>query len=198
MVAKKKVISKKKVVKKVARKPSPRKSANPMMLDGKSWDMQKVMDHLCTQIATSTKSIKTILGEGYEGFDLPSHVQIFNWLKDPENKEILIQYELSKNFQGEMSFEAVLEAHKMALIPLLDENGKPALEVDGKQMYGMTGPSVAYAKLFSDNMKFAAVKLRPKKYGDKVDLNHGGQEVNPLSVLYEQISGNALPIKKDD
>ncbi len=165
-----------------------------MMLDGKSWDKKKVMNYICDELATSTKSLKRILRDGYKGYKLPSHVQIFSWLKDEENKEILNQYELAREFQGDTSFDEVMEAHEMAKIPILDDAGKPIKDKDGNIIYGMSGPSVAYAKLYSDNRKFAAVKLRPKKYGDKVDVNHGGQKDNPIQSLIREVSGNALPI----
>lgn len=39
------------------------------------------------------------------------------------------------------------------------------------------------ARLQVDARKWAASKLAPKKYGDKLDLNHGGQKENPVSVI---------------
>jgi hypothetical protein len=39
------------------------------------------------------------------------------------------------------------------------------------------------ARLQMDARKWAASKLAPKKYGDKLDLNHGGQKGNPVSVI---------------
>lgn len=41
---------------------------------------------------------------------------------------------------------------------------------------------VQTARLVSDNRKWLASKFLPKKYGERVDLNHGGQPENPLSV----------------
>lgn len=46
-------------------------------------------------------------------------------------------------------------------------------------------------------MKLLA-KWNPKKYGEKVDVNHGGQTDNPLSVLLKQVSGTSLPVVADD
>lgn len=37
-------------------------------------------------------------------------------------------------------------------------------------------------RLRMDARKWAASKLAPKKYGDKVDLNHGGQADNPIKI----------------
>ncbi len=40
----------------------------------------------------------------------------------------------------------------------------------------------AKARLQMDARKWAASKLAPKKYGDKLDLNHGGQPDNPVTT----------------
>ena len=39
------------------------------------------------------------------------------------------------------------------------------------------------ARLQMDARKWAASTLAPKKYGDKLDLNHGGQKGNPVNVV---------------
>lgn len=36
------------------------------------------------------------------------------------------------------------------------------------------------ARVQIDARKWAAAKLNPKNYGDKIDLNHGGQKDNPI------------------
>lgn len=41
-------------------------------------------------------------------------------------------------------------------------------------------------------------KWNPRKWGEKVDLNHGGQKDNPIMALLAQVSGTALPVVKDD
>lgn len=40
-------------------------------------------------------------------------------------------------------------------------------------------------------------KWAPKKYGEKVDVNHGGQADNPLVLLQQQISGTAFKPRED-
>ena len=48
----------------------------------------------------------------------------------------------------------------------------------------------AAARVAIDALKWAACKLKPKKYGDKVTL--AGDDENPLSMMIRQISGNTL------
>jgi len=60
---------------------------------------------------------------------------------------------------------------------------------------GSLDPQVfnARQRLRVDARKWTASKLRPKRYGDKVDMNLGGQDGNPLNVVMLQIaeSGNS-------
>lgn len=56
---------------------------------------------------------------------------------------------------------------------------------------------VARSKLRIAARQWYASKIAPKKYGDKVDLNHGGQVDNPMLALLQQVGGTALPVVKD-
>jgi hypothetical protein len=39
-------------------------------------------------------------------------------------------------------------------------------------------------------------KWNPRKWGDKVDLNHGVQPDNPLATLLQRVGGSSLPVVK--
>lgn len=54
----------------------------------------------------------------------------------------------------------------------IDEDGNKRVDQD----------VVARSKLRIAARQWYAAKIAPKKYGDKVDLNHGGQEGNPVQV----------------
>ena len=56
--------------------------------------------------------------------------------------------------------------------PLL-VNGEP-VEIDGKIIETRDGPAVQHAKLRVDTRKWAASKLKPKKYGDRLENVHSG------------------------
>jgi len=60
------------------------------------------------------------------------------------------------------------------------------------------GVEVQKLKLMIDSRKWLLAKLVPKKYGDRVDLNHGGQDGNPLitkveRVIIDNIKKDTLP-----
>jgi hypothetical protein len=50
---------------------------------------------------------------------------------------------------------------------------------------------IARSRLRVDARKWYASKLAPKKYGDKLDMNHGVQPDNPLADLMGKIIGSA-------
>jgi hypothetical protein len=51
----------------------------------------------------------------------------------------------------------------------------------------VTVDQVDRSRLMVDARKWYASKLAPKKYGDKIDLNHGGQPNNPISAIQIEI-----------
>lgn len=91
--------------------------------------------------------------------DMPCEATVYNWLlKEPA---FLEKYRVSREMQS----------HVMADV--------------GSHMglFGVGGdPQAANVQL--NAIKWAASKLAPKYYGDKLDLNHGGQgEGNPQRVV---------------
>lgn len=132
---------------------------HPLMLDGKSWDKQKVMDILCERIASCSLSIVTILGEGHEGNNLPNYTAIKEWIAADEG--FATQYARAKEDQAEYLSEELLD--------IVDAD--PSI----MPMTGaLDGASVQHARLRADTRKWLMSKLKPKKYGDKVALDHSG------------------------
>lgn len=68
-------------------------------------------------------------------------------------------------------------------------------EIAEKVISGDIEPNAA--RVAADIKKWAIVKRNPKKYGEKVDLNHGGQSENPLTMLISEISGGTLEPNSD-
>jgi hypothetical protein len=81
------------------------------------------------------------------GDGFPTKTTVFRWLAQQES--FRAQYAHAREMQA--------ETHLDGLVDLADEATDPAL-----------------ARLQIDARKWAASKLAPKKYGDKLDLNHGG------------------------
>ena len=59
--------------------------------------------------------------------------------------------------------------------PIEGEKTKTIDGPDGKKTEVTTGDMIDHRKLQVDARKWALARMNPKKYGDKVDLNHGGR-----------------------
>lgn len=126
---------------------------------------QELADRICKRIATTKLGLRAICKE--EG--MPCRDTIYEWLAN--NKEFSDQYARVKLLQADLLFEEIIE--------IADDTTNDTIS----GQYGETGNSVAVARarLQIDARKWSAGKLAPKKYGDKIDINHGGQDgENPI------------------
>jgi hypothetical protein len=118
--------------------------------------------------------------------DMPSAVTLFSWLR--KYPEFLKQYEAAKAESADALTEEMLD--------IADDGTNDWMEVhdkDGECIgYKVNGEHVQRSRLRVETRKWIAAKLKPKKYGDKVDLNHGVEADNPLATLMGQLAGKTL------
>jgi len=139
---------------------------------------EALTDTICERIAVGDSLRKICNDEG-----MPDHVTVIRWLaKHPEfaTKHARAREQQAATFADKMLDLALSEPEKHPITGALD----PA--------------SVTHIRNQVTTMQWLAAKHAPKKYGDKVDVNHGGQTDNPLSVLLKQVSGTSLPVVADD
>ena len=112
---------------------------------------------------------------------MPALATIFRWLREkPEFKE---QYAIAK--------EASADALADDMLDIADnEAGRQAKDEDGNAITIIDSASVAHARLRVDTRKWAASKLKPKKYGDKVSQELTGTDgaalfPSMIKVVYE-------------
>lgn len=103
---------------------------------------------ICDRLMAGESMVAICLGDEY-----PSQTTIYRWLE--ENTEFRERYERAR----------VWQAHTMA---------DRAVEMATKGSRAIGDPQVAAVQL--NAIKWAASKLAPKVYGDKQDINLGGQK----------------------
>lgn len=158
--AKKKAATKKPVKKKQANKVPPvpikakkitKESTGEVNKGGapEIWS-QELADKVCEAIATSQKSLRTICQED----GMPSVATVLKWLR--EDKEgFTTQYARAKEEQADLMAEDMLDISDHT-----DEDHTP-----------FTGGNVVQRdRLRIETRKWLASKLKPKKYGDKLDV----------------------------
>lgn len=64
--------------------------------------------------------------------------------------------------------------------------------------YKLNGEHIQRSKLRIETRLKLLAKWNPRKWGEKVDLNHGVQPENPLANLVQRIAGSGLPVIKEN
>jgi hypothetical protein len=116
--------------------------------------------NICADIATSSISLKSICEKYNIGVST-----VWEWLAD--KKEFTDMYARAKQEQADYLIEE--------LLTVANNDSK-----DGTPFVG--GNFIQRDRLKIDTMKFIASKLRPDKYGDKLNLN-GNISIVPISGM---------------
>lgn len=129
------------------------------MITGRPTDYTKELaSKLCSKLAEGYSLRTVCLAE-----DMPDKSTVFDWLA--KYKEFADQYAQAK--------EESTHANQEVLEDLGDEAIELAQSVDPKA----SGAVVQAVKLKADNLKWVMSKMKPKKYGDKVDLTTNGKDL---------------------
>lgn len=149
---------------------------SPFMNEDGSWNKDAVMNHICERTSTEVRAITKIISDGKDGFKLPCYNTIVQWFEeDPFTEK---RYSRAKAAQMDLLGEEFLEQHKKALVPVLDANGIPCLDKHGEMIMTVSKESAALARLEADNKKWLMGKLKPKKYGERLQV--AGDAESPL------------------
>lgn len=118
--------------------------------------------------------------------DMPGLETVFRWLREkPDFRE---QYAQAKS----ESADALVEE----MIDIADDGTNDFIETEDGVRFN--SEHVQRSRLRVDTRKWIASKLKPKKYGERLDMNHGVQPDNPLAALIQQIQNNSMPIRGGD
>lgn len=144
-------------------------------------DKLKIQKAICHMIATSNHSLITVLRKLAKEMD---HVPVLStvWLWLDTDKEFSDEYARSKELQCEYLAEELIEiADDDSLDTAFTEEGKPFINKEHIQR----------SRVRIDTRKWILSKLKPKKYGEKLDVEHSVSELNMASIIAfaKQLSG---------
>jgi hypothetical protein len=128
---------------------------------------EAIADLVCEGIADG-RSLRAIAQD--EG--MPARSTIFKWLS--QNPSFADQYARAREVQADVIFEEILE---------IADDGRNDTYTDDEGRQRTDHDVIARSRLRVDARKWMAGKLRPKKYGDKLELS--GDPENPL--VFEKI-----------
>ncbi len=108
----------------------------------------EIFDRICERLAEG-ESLRSICRD--EG--MPGMSTIFRFLRDEANESARQQYARAREDQADTDADKISEHADMVAAGLIDPQA---------------------ARVAIDAWKWSAGKRKPKVYGDKLDLNHGG------------------------
>jgi len=129
---------------------------------GRTTDYTPELANLICERIASGESLREIC----KPEDFPDKSTVFRWIAS--NNEFRDQYARAK--------EAQAEAFADELLDIADDGTNDWMARNGEDNAGWVanGEHIQRSKLRVDTRKWVMSKLLARKYGDKLDLNHGG------------------------
>ena len=127
--------------------------------------IKELGDKICNLLANG-KSLKSIC----EGEDMPDKSSVYKWLREDKD--------FSNNYT-----QATLDRTE-AQLEELNELGAESILVAQQTGDKRAGAVVQAYKLKADNMKWVMARMKPKKYGDKIDMTSDGKAITVEIISY--------------
>lgn len=124
---------------------------------------QTIADAIVADIAETTIGLAKLCKKHHI-----STITLYAWLND--NKDFAKQYARGKEIQNDLIAEEIKD--------IADDTSNDTIETEKGEI--PNNEWINRSRLRVDSRKWLLSKLQPKKYGDKLDVNHGGQADNPI------------------
>lgn len=135
---------------------------------------QEIADAICERIADG-ESLRKICSEP----DMPNKATVFRWLAI--HKTFSDQYAKAREAQADALFDEILD---------ISDDGRndymESVDDDGGVAYKLNGEHIQRSRLRVDARKWMAGKLRPKKYSDKLEVEHSGHVKHSLTEMTDE------------
>lgn len=152
---------------------------------GKTTYSQDTVDKICEAIALGS-SLRTVLKQD----GMPAMPTVFKWMR--ENEIFSKQYA--------RACEERTEAMAEDLLDIADDGHNDWMEVYDKKDnaigWRINGEAVTRSKLRADTRKWIMARMKPKKYGDKLDLSSSDGSMTP-TVIIEGVYANKPNFRTD-
>lgn len=141
---------------------------------------QKLFDEICDRLSGG-ESLRTICA----GTDMPSREAVRKWLAGSE--ELVAQYARAREAQADHIFDEILEIADDSRNDWMAGNAEDASDV-------LNSENIQRSRLRIDARKWMAGKLRPKVYGDKIEVDNKHDLSDPMVALLEHVAGHGKRI----
>lgn len=133
---------------------------------------QELADKICAELALGI-SLRTVC----KADEMPCIATIFNWFRTKEG--FLEQYEKAKQESTDAMAEDVLD--------IADDGTNDYEEVerqDGSTFIKLNSENVQRSRLRVDTRKWLMSKMKPKKYGEKMDVTSDGKQIQGNTIVF--------------
>ena len=133
---------------------------------------QATADLICQRLAEG-ESLRSICRDK----GMPGRSEVFRWLADDSLASFRDQYARAKEFGIESMADDIQE--------ISDDARNDWMELHGQDNEGWraNGENIQRSRLRVDARKWLLSKLAPKKYGDKVAMEHTGASGGPVRII---------------
>lgn len=136
---------------------------------------KELADKVCERIAEGA-SIRTACAPD----GMPSISTFFKWIR--ENQEFAQQYARATEERTEAMSEDILDIADDGSNDLMTiQKGSQSYEIENKEVTNRS-------RLRVDTRKWLMSKMKPKKYGDKVDVTSDGKAIQGNAVILKDFS----------
>lgn len=132
---------------------------------------EDMADTICERLADG-ESLRAICSDP----DMPARSSVLKWLRD--HAEFSAQYARAREAQADAIFDEILDITDDGRNDWMARNGD-----DEREGWALNGEHVQRSRLRVDARKWMAAKLAPKKYSDKVNVEHGGEQKVVVEIL---------------
>jgi hypothetical protein len=149
------------------------------MLTGRPTDYTEALaDEICKAIANSPRGLNH---HSKENDHWPHSSTIRRWLR--ENDSFRDKYAQAKEDQADLMAEETVD------VAYNDKKDwKVIIDDDGNEKTVFVSEAVARSRLKVDALKWHASKLAPKKYGERIETNHGVSQGSFMETILDRIS----------
>ncbi len=138
-------------------------------------------DEICDRL-TNGQSLRRIALDGY----MPAASTIFKWLA--ENPAFAEQYARAREAQADTLADEIVD--------IADDSERDTITTeDGREIVDTEW--ISRSKLRVDARKWVASKLKPKKYGDKLDHTSGGESMGEMFERVEAARRRLLALPSE-
>jgi len=125
---------------------------------------KSLFDDICESIANG-ESLRSICLRD----DMPDQRTVHRWLVKDDGGALCQQYAHAREVQADTIFDEILD--------IADDAANDWMERAGENSEGwqLNGEHIQRSRVRIDARKWMAGKMRPKKYGEKLDVEHSGE-----------------------